>query len=371
MYILADRDGNILTDKPIRRIDPLRNTYMKDEFGGESVELCFANTTNEYGYEALFTIKNKKLEKYQVIVDGKEIEQGRYEIEKDDTPNPDVFLINSELKSNWIGYDGKMALKAGYDEKLREFDDPLDEKAFVIERDGKYNIVGKSSMIPLFNEDEWLDDITQIGDNNYSDTIFAVKRDGKCNIINPKLPWLLCLKEWADDILISDEDFVFAKYGEKTYIFFQNTLFECDKYVVSTNDIMFIYNESTKKWNAICPAADQPCELIDGGIDAVYDVGSWFPIVERDGKFAYFDTESAELIPNKKEYSINLKTGKTYESSVKYMWFDDVEPYDEEKYGDDDTRVFTVTKDGMIFDISDTGTILTKRRPIDNEEISI
>ena len=105
--------------------------------------------------------------------------------------------------------------------------------------------------------------------------------------------------------------------------------------------------------------------------DAVYDVGSWFPIVERDGKFAYFDTESAELIPNKKEYSINLKTGKTYESSVKYMWFDDVEPYDEEKYGDDDTRVFTVTKDGMIFDISDTGTILTKRRPIDNEEISI
>ena len=30
-----------------------------------------------------------------------------------------------------------MALKAGYDEKLREFDDPLDEKAFVIERDGK------------------------------------------------------------------------------------------------------------------------------------------------------------------------------------------------------------------------------------------
>lgn len=349
MHILADNDGTILTDEPIQRIDPLTNTYKKDGFGGESTELSFVKTTDKYGCEALFTIKNKKLEKYKVIVDGKEIEQGEYEIEDDDSPNTDVFLINSELKYNWIGYDGKMVLKAGYDKELSEFEDPLGEKAFVIERDGKYNIVGKSSMIPLFSEDEWLDDITQIGDNNYSDTIFAVKRDGKCNIINPKLPWLLCLKEWADDILTSDENFVFVKYGEKTYIFFQNTLFECGKYVVSTNDIMFIYNESTKKWNAICPTANQPRELIQGGIDGVYDVDSLFPIVERDGKFAFFDTEAGEVVPNEKVLKTDFKTGKSYfsDSDTKYFWFDDVDPFDEDKNGDEfEDYTFEVYKNG-------------------------
>lgn len=360
MCILADKNGTILTEDPIRHIDSLSNVYYKDNFGGESNKIDFVITTDEYDYQTLFSVNDNKLEKYPVMNNGKEIESGRYDVEEGGLPNDSVFLIKSDSGMNWIGYDGKMALKSGADE-IVDKSDMFDGKAFIVKRDEKYNIIGMKSMVPLFSDEEWADQFTIIRNEKYSYNTIALKRDGKCNLISMLYPWKLCLKDWADNILVSDDNFIYVKYENETYIFIKNTLMRCSRHVIGQNGIMFIYDWRFKEWNAICIESDDPSELTKEGFDNIYDVNSFFPIVERKGKFAFFDTELGEIVPNKKEYSTNIKTGKIYESSVEYIWFDDVEPFDEDNkdWKENDEPTFEVYKNGEKY-FSDEDGNLTK-----------
>lgn len=329
-FYLIDEYGNFLTDYPVLGLKELQNEYIVDE---DKIYLNYILVSDAYRRSKIFSVNDGELCELEITDNGEKIDD--YYIEE--TPNKDVFSIvyyKGKTMYNWIGYDGSIQFNKGITDILES--KPIDiDDFFTVERNGKYNIVNVQSMKPVFDEEEWVDQIKQIDVDDNFDPIIAVKKDVKCNIIGIEYRSAkTMLEEWADDILVTDDGLPIVKYGNDEFLYYHGKPVRCDVCFVGKAGVAFVRKGG--KWNALNLESTRYGFLSSDWFDNIYDIESYFPIIEKNGRLSFFDTPSKRVISEEDE------SGR-----LKELWFDDVEPYDDSK----DDMIFTVYKDGEKFEI--------------------
>ena len=346
-FDLIDYYGSYINEHPVSNIETEENTYRGDNF------LSFSEYFSEEEFK--FVIVTETYDEYIYIPCTEEkIKIDSCEII--DTPNDEVHALKDTNtgKINYLGHDRKLKFEEWFDEFDTETLDPSYDKSFVIIREEngkpKYNIVGTDSMQPYFKEDEWLDGIERVQNEILEFDVLIMRRGSKYSIMNvvdsryPSLDF-----DWVDKIAVSEKyKMIVIMKSNNTFLYVDGYLFECDKCKIGEeNRIIFIHSRERNKWNAITWGSHNLLLKEYDEFDNVFDFKNEYPVIESDGKYAFFDTYYYRIVPFKQTYNGNRP-----------IYYDDVECYEEGRVDKNDFPIFTVYKNGKPIDVNTNGEVV-------------
>jgi hypothetical protein len=218
-----------------------------------------------------------------------------------------VEITGHDDKKNILYPGGKLLFGDGNINNQDDWYDELTENPndnddiIMIERDEKYVFFNTKSF--KFELDgTWFDDVHMLeSDTLDEEGVICVMIGNECNMIyrkkwSDKLEYLL--DENVDDIKIYDDfDFVIVTKNNHDYLLWKNNKFiaeEFDKiYKIDDYDAYTIIING--KFDFISTDEDQTfCEKYMNGnkFDKCFDIKSYYPVVEYNGKYSYVDIES-------------------------------------------------------------------------------
>ena len=222
--------------------------------------------------------------------------------------NKDIVIVwDDNQKMNILGTDGFV-----FDEFIDQIyinqigitledwhEDFIKSGLIVCENDGKYNLVENFTKVKMFNS--FVENVIKQENicNPYWPLILIKYTDNACDIAS-----LSDLKPQFNaslsDIFENSDGFIFFTIGKNKYLYIGR-----NKYVKCENCIKSYYGICIKKEDGYLFEFNGK---FSSTYDNVYDIDSLFPIVEKDGKYNFFDWALCKVCFNE--------------------WFDDVEPYD-------------------------------------------
>ena len=318
--ILFDKNGKI----KLEGIDDIKNIEYEyyDEDDNRISDICY-----QIQFDDMMCLYNSNME---LIVEN-----------FDDLNDIDNFFYISTYDNihNIIGPDGKMVFgkdpqsKEGWIDSIEETPEYNKANLHLVEKNDTYNLFDGKHLKLI--DDVWYDEIKFI-EMNYLDIDLAaaVIKDGKCNflVIDPDsyMYMKFLFDEPVDDIK-KYEDFIVVTKDNQDYLVWKNQrlmMVEFDKIYQTEYDTTYTIIINDKFDFISTLEADTFCELYMNGkkFDACFDITSYYPLVEYNGKYSYVNAETFEPLFG-------------YKNNKQMTWFDDAEPVEEDEDGGFDFNV--------------------------------
>lgn len=204
--------------------------------------------------------------------------------------SPDGFVFDHFIDQVYIQHIGI---------NLEEWQEDFIKSGLIVcEDEGKYNLVENFTKVPVL--EAFAENIVKHTNifNKMWDLLLIKYIPNACDIAS-----LSDLKPefnaGINDILTNEDDFIFFTVGENKYLYMRK-----DRYVKCENCYNSYYGVCIKREDGYIFSYDGRFSSV---YDNVYDIDNLFPIVEKDGKYNYFDWAKCTTCFDE--------------------WFDDVEPY--------------------------------------------
>jgi hypothetical protein len=217
----------------------------------------------------------------------------------------------------------------------------------LIEVDGRYNLLDCRTI--EFIDDIWYDSIKFVDLNLFRQQAILFNKDDKCNIMlvsydDDELRKEFVFKDPVDNIKMYEDfgSFLFVTKDGQEYILWRNNKLmsvPIDKLWPTEVECTYIYMIDGK-FDLINTDYDETfCEKYMNGVkfDACFDVESYYPLFEKNGKMTFVDAET---------FKPALNIGRDT-----LRWFDDADPAD---YSQRDI-IFNVVEDGVKKKLDDWG----------------
>ena len=341
--------------------------FEKDNLSDLNKSLDCLIVTDSAGYDSLYIFRDNVPEKVEIWYGDAILGEGSYKLLRDE-PGDGALMITTKYEDQYtyINKEGKVQ----YDKWFSSFDkDTLEAvDCMIITRGKKFNIISIKSMTPLCDDDDWFDDYEYIEDPyGKGNDMLAVRKNGKCNLLDVTKEKDEAditdplLDTPCDDIMIWEnkdrkEKHVICMYDRQPYLYIGHNLFKSEEIYEGRNGLIFI-KDTDGKWNFVFVdhwnRKDEPSLELDYKDEAtdIYDIDGAYPIIEKDGKYTFIDTEMSRIAFTLYDLEFNHRTNKYEKKNERIRWFDDVESYDE----NNEFIEFRVKEDGEWKTIDDMG----------------
>ena len=258
----------------------------------------------------------------------------------------DFYIVEStDRKKNILAPDGKLMFgndpktTSYWVEEIEEHPGYNDGHMNLVERLDQYAIIDNVQLKPI--NDIWYDEVKffelEMMDNK---GVAAVNLDGKCNIMYTDYEdsdyRTFMFKEPVDDIKMYEQFLVITK-GDQDYVVWKDSRLlsiKCD-HIYKTQDSYTFVVMVDNKFDLINTGYEKTfCEMYMGGklFDACYDIYSYYPLMEYQGKVMFVDAEMF-----RPQFCTDGIGGEDI------RWFDDAEIFDD---SNNDT-IFEVVENGQ------------------------